>query len=185
MKAKVNKVTLQLTQGDLLALSTAAIVMVTDPNINVSEKLAAKAGTLVQEQAAQIGWSDVGTAVITDAGQLLGVEKIIHAVAPRWGEGSERGKLANTTWACLALAEENALKSLALPAISTGTFGYPLENCATTMLAKIIDYTFEDLKNLRTIILCLEDDAAYEIFRLELLRQLQDLKETGEGQIHV
>ncbi|MBC7871702.1 MAG: macro domain-containing protein [Chitinophagaceae bacterium] len=179
MKAKINKVTLQLTQGDILALSTDALVIVTDPNISISEKLASKAGAIVQEQAAQIGWSDVGTAVMTDAGDLSGVQKLIHAVAPRWGEGSERGKLANTTWACLSLAEENGLQSLALPAISAGTLGYPLENCATTMLTKIIDYTFEDIESLRTIILCLEDEAAYEIFRVELLHQLHELKETG------
>jgi O-acetyl-ADP-ribose deacetylase (regulator of RNase III) len=183
MKAKINKVTIQIVQGDMLTLPVDGLVTVTDPNLTVEPRLASLTGRSVVAQTADIGWCDVGSAAITDAGDLPEVRKIIHAVGPRWGEGAERGKLGNVTWLCLSLAEDNGLKSIALPAISVGALGYPVENCATTMLTKIIDFTFEDLRVVRKIMLCLPDEAQFKAFRAEFQRQLQDLRETGEGQI--
>lgn len=185
MKAKVNKVSIQLIQADILTLPTSAVVIVTDPNLTIPPSLVEAAGQNILEQVKLIGWCDVGSAVITDAGNLPGFSKIIHAVGPRWGEGSERGKLANVTWECLMLAEQHGQKSLALPAISVGTLGYPLENCATTMITKIIDFTFENLKYFRDLIVCLDDETALDVFRVELMRQLQELKASGEGRVRV
>ena len=184
MKAKVNKVTIQVIHDDILSLVVAGVVHPTDTNLHVSPSLATKAGPTLQQACNDIGWCDVGSAVITDAGELA-VEKIIHAVGPRWGEGSERGKLANVTLQCLRLAEQYRLKSIAIPSISTGILGYPVENCAKTMLAQIIDFTFDAPRYLRTIIVCLDDPAVYQIFKAEFLEQLEDLKETGEGEVTV
>lgn len=184
MKAKVNKVTIEIDRNTLLNLPAAVIVNATDPNLSLPPELARRGGDTLQAQCREIGWCDVGAAVITDAGSLP-FEKIIHAVGPRWGEGSERAKLALATLQSLQLAEENRLKSIALPAISTGALGYPLENCAKVMLAQIIDYTFENLKYLRTISICLDNDVALAVFRQEFQSQIQDLKESGEGKVKV
>lgn len=185
MKAKVNKVTIQLLQGDLFALQVDAIVHTTDPNLTVSPSLIAATGPTIEQQTSAVGWCDVGSAVSTGAGRLEGVQKIIHAVGPRWGEGSERGKLANVTWAILSLAETHELKTVAMPAISVGANGYPLENCAVTMLTKIIDFTFENLKHLRGVVLCLKDETELEAFRAEFQRQIDSLKDAGEGKVYV
>lgn len=185
MKAKVNKVTIQVTQGDILSLPVAGVVTVTDPNLTLEPVLLARAGSAVQSQTEYIGWADVGMAVITSAGALKGIEKIIHAVGPRLTDDSARAKLALVTWQSLSLAEENGLKSLALPAISTGTLGYPLEACAMIMCEQIIDFTFEKLKHLRRIMLCVENANAQKIFDAELNRQINELKETGEGTVTV
>lgn len=186
MKAKVNKVNIQISQENLLSLPVAAIVTVTDLNLHVDPALLARTGPIVQSQTEVIRWSDVGTAIITDAGTLKTATKIIHAVGPRWGEDSARAKLALVTWRCLELAEQHGLKSIALPPISTGSLGYPLENCALTMLEQIIDFTFEKLRSLRSIILCVGDAPnALNIFETEFSRLLEELKETGEGQVHV
>jgi O-acetyl-ADP-ribose deacetylase (regulator of RNase III) len=184
MKAKVNKVTIQLVQGDLFALPVGGIVHPTDTNLYVSPELIARTGPSVAHACAAIGWCDVGSAVVTDAGSLP-VEKLIHVVAPRWGEGSERGKLASITLESLRIAEQNRLKSVALPAISVGVLGYPVENCAATMLMQIIDFTFEDPKYLRTILLCLSDAAVYDVFKHEFATQLRELKEAGDGEVKV
>ena len=184
MKAQVNKVTIQIVHDDILSLPVAAIVQPTDTNLSVNPTLVAKAGLAVQRECIQIGWCEVGNAVVTGAGNLA-VDKIIHAVGPRWGEGSERGKLANVTLECLRLAERNHLKSIVLPPISTGGLGYPLENCAKTMLTQIIDYTFEDLKHLRQVIVCVDTSRALEVFQQEFQQQLQELKEAGEGKVKV
>lgn len=187
MKAKVNRVSIQITQDDILSLPAAALVTVTDTNLRVDPALLAKTGNSVQLQTEAIRWSDIGTAVMTDAGALKTTAKIIHAVGPRWGDGSARAKLALVTWRCLELAEQDGLKSIALPPISTGALGYPLENCAVTMLEQIIDFTFEKLKSLRTIILCVDQHTpnALSIFEAEFTRLLEELKATGEGQVHV
>jgi O-acetyl-ADP-ribose deacetylase (regulator of RNase III) len=184
MKAKVNKVTIQIAQDDLLAQTVACLVNPTDPNLFVNPALSALAGPSLQQACNAIGWCEVGSAVITDAGDMK-MEKIIHAVGPRWGEGSERGKLANVTLQCLRLAEQSRLKSLAIPAISTGTLGYPMENCAKTMLAQIINFTFDAPRFLRMIIVCLDNPLAYQIFKAEFMTQLEDLKEAGEGEVTV
>ncbi|MCA9906429.1 MAG: macro domain-containing protein [Anaerolineae bacterium] len=176
MKAKVNKVTIETLLADLWLMPVATAVHATDTELSLTPTLAAKFGTQVIWELEYIGYCPVGEAVITSPGESQ-FEKIIHAVGPRWGEGSERGKLAGVTYECLRLAEENNLKSLAMPAISTGALGYPLENCATTMLGTIIDYSFEDLKHLRRITLCLQDAHALEVFDREFARQLAELRD--------
>lgn len=184
MKAKINKVTIQIVQAEILSLSVNGVVTATDTNLSLSPALASKAGIDVQREVREIGWVDIGSAAITSAGNLP-FEKIIHAVGPRWGEGSERAKLANATLQSLRLAETNQLKSIAIPAISTGALGYPLENCAKTMLTQIVDFTFEDLKYLRTVIVCLDTPLAFDVFKAEFDRQLQELKESGDGKVKV
>ena len=87
MKAKVNKVTIQVIQDDILSLGLNAFVNSTDPNLHLNPDLLLKAGLALQEACNNIGWCDIGEAVITDAGNLS-FDKIIHVVGPRWGEGS-------------------------------------------------------------------------------------------------
>ena len=91
------------------------------------------------------------------------------------GEEGEPGKLASATRSSLQLAQQHGLASIALPAISTGVFGYPLDACAQTMLRVIIDFTFEQPTALKQIIMCLYDDHAYRVFEAELKRQIDAL----------
>ena len=184
MKAKVNKVHIHVVQGDLLVQDVSAFVYVTDPNLTLSPALAHQAGPAVEAACQEIGWCKVGSATITTAGNLP-FERIIHAVAARWGEGGERGKLANVTLTCLRLAEDHQLKSLAFPAISTGALGYPLEACARVMLEEIIDFTFENLRYLRSVVLCLDSTLAYDVFASEFARQVQVLQTSGDGKVEV
>lgn len=183
MKARVNSVIIEVAQGDMLTFPTEAITVVTDPNLSVSSDLHHLAGPTVKEQTTIINWRDIGQSAITDAGNLPFARKIIHTVGPRWGEGSERGKLEIATWSTLTLAEEYKLASIALPAISVGTLGYPVEACAKIMLTRVIDFTFEALEFLRLITFCLEDEGVYNAFKTEFEQQIHDLLQTGEGQV--
>lgn len=184
MKVKVNKVTIQVVQDDILSLDMNGIVNSTDPNLHLNPTLLLRAGIKLKDAVDSIGWCDIGDAVITDSGDLA-FQKIIHAVGPRWGEGSERGKLANTTLACLRLAEQYRLRSLALPAISAGVLGYPLENCARTIITQVIDYTFENPRFLKLVVICLDNLMAMNVFRNELSLQVEHLKNAGEGEVSV
>lgn len=181
MKAKINRVTIEICQGDALAIPAAGIVVETDTNLSLSHELLHKAGPEVQRACREIGWCDVGSAVITGAGRLPH-ERIIHAVGPRWGEGAERARLANVTMECLRLAEANRLKSLVLPALSTGPLGYPVENCARTMLTQIINFTFENLKYLRKVVICVTSDPILQTFQEELSQQLTNLSRGSSSQ---
>src|SRR5205085_11230595 len=111
MKAKINKVTIRLTHETILSVTADALVNATDPNLSLPPELAARAGLEVVHECIAIGWCDVGSAKMTGAGNLK-AEKIIHAVGPRRGEGSEGGKLANVTCECLQLVESHDFESV-------------------------------------------------------------------------
>lgn len=182
MKAKINRILIEVIQENILNLPVEAIVVVTDPNLSIDKKLSALAGPIVEQQTTEIGWADVGQSVITDAGNLP-IKKIIHTVGPRWGEGSERGKLETATWTSLQIAEDNHLASVAFPAISVGTLGYPIEACAKIMVTRVIDFTFEKLQSLKSITLCLVDEPSLKAFQSEFEQQIRELRETGEGKV--
>jgi O-acetyl-ADP-ribose deacetylase (regulator of RNase III) len=82
-----------------------------------------------------------GEAVITTAG-LLPARRVIHTVGPVWGR--EGGRESELLAACyrnsLALAAENALTSVAFPSISTGAFGYPLEEASAVSSRAIAEF---------------------------------------------
>jgi O-acetyl-ADP-ribose deacetylase (regulator of RNase III) len=178
MRAIINHVSVELVQGDITDLATDAIVNAANSALmlgaGVAGAIRRKGGPSIQEECYRIGACEVGNAVITGAG-LLPARHVIHAVGPMMGEGQERGKLASATRASLLLAERNGLESIAFPAISTGVYGYPMEGCAQVMLKVIVDFTFEDLKSLRTILMCLYDNAAYAVFAREFAKQLEDV----------
>ena len=86
------------------------------------------------------------------------------------GEGDEDTKLKNATINSLKVADENKLKSIAFPAISTGIFGYPLNRCAEIMIAETIQY-LEGKTGLQKIIFCLFDQRAFDVFQEALAKK--------------
>lgn len=180
MQTVLNGVSIELVQGDITELATDAIVNAANSQLilgaGVAGAIRRKGGPSIQEECLAIGYCEVGDAVITGGGDLK-ARHVIHAVGPRMGEGSEAGKLANAVRASLALAEQHGLQSIALPAISTGVFGYPLEGCADLMMRVIVDYTYEDLQHLTRIVICLYDERAFSVFARELRAKLDDVQD--------
>lgn len=180
MQAEVNGVLIRLVQGDITDLAVDAIVNAANSQLilgsGVAGAIARKGGPSIQQECLRIGWCEVGEAVMTNAGSLK-AKHVIHAVGPRMGEGNERGKLASATRASLTLAEERELTSIALPAISTGIFGFPLEACAQVMTRITVDFTFEDLQHLKEIVLCLYDDRAMLAFQQALENELAEIED--------
>lgn len=119
---------LAVVQGDLTEETTDAIVNAANSQLAHGGGLAAailrKGGQEIQEESWRLAPVKVGEAVVTGAGRLS-CRFVIHAVGPRWGEGQEEAKLRQAVRSALARAEERGLRSLAMPAISTGIFGYP------------------------------------------------------------
>ncbi len=172
----VNGVSIELVKGDITDLALDAIVNAANSHLvlgaGVAGAIARKGGPAIQDECDRIGHCDVGKAVITGGGRLP-AKHVIHAVGPMMGEGREREKLAGATRSSLEVAAANGLTSIALPAISTGVFGYPLDGCASVMLGTIIDFAAGPSTSLKRIVLCLYDERAYRIFA-ETLRHLLD-----------
>ena len=101
---------------------------------------------------------------ITGAGKLP-CRYVIHAVGPVWGEGDEDAKLRSAVTGSLALANERSLTSLALPAISTGIFGFPKDRGARVILDAIAEY-FADMpdSSLNKVRITLIDEPSVAIF---------------------
>lgn len=101
-----------------------------------------------------------GEAVATGAGHLK-AKYVIHAVGPIWegGNHSEEGLLANAYRNALNLADTLECKSIAVPAISTGIYGFPKERAATIAFKTIMDCSksFLSLQEVRLIAYSIKD----------------------------
>ncbi|MHC4352224.1 MAG: macro domain-containing protein, partial [Planctomycetota bacterium] len=143
MQANIGNHILELLEGDITQVDTDAIVNAANAQLvlggGVAGAIRRKGGPRIQAECDEIGGTFVGGAVITTGGNLK-AGHVIHAVGPRMGEGNEDDKLRNATLNSLKVADENHLKSISLPAISTGIFGFPIERCARIMLETTISY---------------------------------------------
>jgi O-acetyl-ADP-ribose deacetylase (regulator of RNase III) len=91
---------------------------------------------------------------------------VIHAVGPAWGEGEEDEKLAQAVSGALSLAEQLRLTSIALPPISTGIFGFPIERAARIFYSTISGFfqTHPD-SNVKLVRLTVIDEATLKVLR--------------------
>lgn len=109
------------------------------------------------------GMIPTGKAVITGSGKLP-CKYIIHTVGPKMGEGNEDEKLKKAVWSALTIAELYNLESVSMPAISSGIFGFPKDRCAEIIIKAACEFLNQKDINLKTIILCNNDEETYNIF---------------------
>ena len=127
-----------------------------------------RGGPSIQEECDRIGHCPVGEAVVTGAGDLI-ASHVVHAVGPVWrgGSGGEEAALASAVGAALERAEEVGARSVAMPAISTGVFGFPVERAAEISVAAARSFA-EAAKVVERIVFCLFDDRTAAAFRREV-----------------
>jgi len=178
MKRKIKRLQVSVNQCDLSQLTVDAIVNDTDTLLSLPDEWIAIAGDELAGHVNLVGWCDVGSAVATTAGKLPS-QWVIHAVGPRWGDANARGILAKVVWEVLQLAVEKGITSLALPPISTGTQGYPVESCAKVMIEQVIDFAYEPQTVLRQVNFCTTNTNEQEIFTQELLQQIEEANDAG------
>lgn len=163
---------LELLEGDITDLDVDAISNAANEDLQLESGLAGqileKGGPSIQEECDRIGHAPVGTAILTGGGDLK-AKHVIHAVGPEKGEADADRKLQTAGRACLALADRHGLKSLAIPAISTGKHGFPMDRCARILLTEIYRYLQGGTK-LERVVVVLHDDDAFETFKTELRR---------------
>jgi len=164
-------------QGDITEQATDAIVNAANSALQLGAGVAgairSKGGPTIQQECDRIGGTPVGTAVITGGGQLK-ARYVIHAVGPHGGEADAASKLAGAVRSSLQLAEQHRLKSISLPAISTGIFGFPLADAARILLRESL--RFASGTALEEIRFCLFHAEDLAVFAAELARQSKALE---------
>lgn len=170
-KTLTPNVTLQIVKGDITLEEVDVIVNAANSRLmhggGVAGAISRRGGPAIQEESHRIAPVPVGKAGITTAGKLPAMA-VIHAVGPRWGEGDEHEKLREAVQSSLRLASEKSFKSISLPAISTGIFGFPLQEAVDVILNAIENFVQMDPGTLQTIRLCLFDAATVQAFTEKL-----------------
>lgn len=164
---------LVLVQGDITQAEVDAIV---NPANHLLQHGGGLAGVLSKKagpslQSASNTWVEEHGPVSHDqpahtAAGDLPFEMVIHAVGPVWGSGDEKQKLYQAVQGSLFLADELKLKSIALPAISTGVFGYPLREASKVILQAIDDYYTQEAGRILQIQVVLFNENAVDEFSI-------------------
>ena len=128
---------LEAVLGDMTSERVDAIVNAANTNLahggGLAGAIVARGGTVIQEESDQLAPVTTGDAAVTSAGALP-CRWVIHAVGPVWGDGDEEASLRSAVRASLDRAAELKATTSALPAISTGIFGYPKTEGTTAIV---------------------------------------------------
>ena len=135
---------IRVVQHDLTAEHVDAIVNAANEHLahggGVAGAISRKGGPVIQQQSSdwvsEHGPVPTGSAAITDAGELP-CRAVIHAVGPIWGTGDEEAKLASAVRSALDLADQHGLRTVSMPAISSGIYGFPKPLCARVILGTL------------------------------------------------
>lgn len=123
-----------------------------------------KAGSELLEECKTLGGCETGEAKITK-GYNLKAKNVIHTVGPIYS-GSERDKeaLFMCYWNSLELAKQNNIHSIAFPSISTGAYGYPLEEAARIAIGSVSKWLHDNEEYGMAVIFSCFDDNTYELY---------------------
>lgn len=161
MQVSIDGRTLELVQGDITDETVDAIVNAANSRLagggGVDGAIHRRGGPAIMDELSRRypQGCPTGSAVITAAGSLQ-ARHVIHAVGPVWqgGQAGEPELLAGAYRRSLALASEHGCKSVALPAISCGVYGYPVDLASQVALSTTGRF--------------LEQDTAIEVVRFVL-----------------
>jgi O-acetyl-ADP-ribose deacetylase (regulator of RNase III) len=171
---KVGKATLRLVRGDITEMETDAIVNAANSSLmgggGVDGAIHRKGGPKILKECKRIRATDwpqglpTGKAVITSGGNLK-ARHVIHTVGPVW-RGGNRGEpelLAQAYQNPLRLAVAKGLKTVAFPSISTGAYGYPIEDACHVALEAVKKF-LEKEDTLDEVIFVLFSKSALEVY---------------------
>ena len=172
MEVRINQGILALVQGDITEEETDAIVNAANSRLRggagVDGAIHRAGGPSIMDECRKIGGCPTGQAVITTGGNLK-AKYVIHTVGPVYqgGTSGEADLLRSAYLSSLRLAAAKGLKSVALPAISTGVYSYPLAEAAHIALKTAVDYLRENT-DIDLVRFVLYDRRTYDVFAAEL-----------------
>ena len=174
MEFQVGKAILQLIKGDITDVETDVIVNAANSSLmgggGVDGAIHRKGGSKILEECKRIRateWPDglpTGKAVITSGGNLK-AKHVIHTVGPVWlgGFHVEAELLKQAYKNSLRLAVAKGLKTIAFPSISTGAYGYPIED-ASRIAVRTVKEFLEKEDKLEKVVFVLFSERDFEIY---------------------
>jgi len=173
MEVTINKTKVSIIQGDITKQATDAIVNAANPSLmgggGVDGAIHRAGGPTILEECKKIvakqGRLPTGKAVITTGGNLK-AQYVIHTVGPIWhgGGGNESELLKSAYFECLKLATENKLASVSFPSISTGAYGYPIDEAARIAVNTVVSFLEEQATSLIEVVFVLFDSITCESY---------------------
>jgi O-acetyl-ADP-ribose deacetylase len=144
-KARINQTLIELIQGDITQQDTDAIVNAANSSLlgggGVDGAIHRAAGPELLAETRTLGGCQTGEAKISK-GYRLKARHVIHAVGPVYSrrDSSISELLASAYRRSLEVGAENQIQTIAFPSISTGAYGYPVEEAAPIALSTVCDF---------------------------------------------
>jgi O-acetyl-ADP-ribose deacetylase (regulator of RNase III) len=171
---------LRLVTGDITRLPADAIVNAANSRLagggGVDGAIHRAGGPEIMHELDGIreraGGCPTGGAVITTAGRLP-ARYVFHAVGPvyRGGGCGEAELLASCYRTCLRMAEERGVANVSFPSISTGAYGYPIQEAARVALGEILAHLSRPVTRVREVTFVLFSHSDYEVYA-RILKEL-------------
>ena len=173
MDVRVGKSILALWEGDITKFTADAIANAANSALagggGVDGAIHRAGGPSLMRELdairARSGGCPTGSAVVTGAGKLP-AKWVLHAVGPVYGDGrhGEPDLLASCYRTCLRLAE-NGAKTVAFPSISTGIYGYPLEEAAEVAVRAVSEHLRKPECRIERVTLVVFGPAALSVYQ--------------------
>ena len=171
-EAAIHQSSLEVVQGDITQQDTMAIGNAANSALagggGVDGAIHRAGGsTIMSELRTRYKGCPTGSAVITGGGNLR-ARYVIHAVGPRYS-GSKRDAelLASAYQKSLGLCAQSKISSIAFPSISTGVYGYPVEEASRIALKTVIDFLM-DHPEIQLVRFVLFDSNTYNVYEKTL-----------------
>lgn len=162
-------INIEIHLGDITKLDCDAIVNAANKTLlgggGVDGAIHRAAGPELLSECRTLNGCQTGEAKITK-GYKLKAKHVIHTVGPIYSNApSDPIKLANCYRNSLELAKENGLNSIAFPSISTGVYGYPLEEATKVAVATVLEWIEQNPDYEMKVIFVCFGEKAYNLYK--------------------
>jgi O-acetyl-ADP-ribose deacetylase (regulator of RNase III) len=169
MKVTIHQSTLEIVQGDITLQDTEAIGNAANSALagggGVDGAIHRAGGpSVMSELRKKYKGCPTGSAVITSGGNLK-AKFVIHAVGPRYSGSPKDPELLSSAYRkSLELCTQNKISSIAFPSISTGIYGYPVEEASKIALKTVMDY-LKDHAEIELVRFVLFDSKTFAVYK--------------------